>query len=795
MPLPIYRLRRLLAATAVLLTLMVIGMYVYARFSTRDIRPFVPGKLGYEISKTANGFQISKSNGKRTLFSVQASAVKEFKLNGRAELHNVKIILYGRDSSRYDQVSGDDFSYDPKTGDVAAKGEVQIDLVSNPAGVTGPDQSAPKELKNTIHLKTRDLVFNKNTGDAATEARVEFQTPQANGWADGVKYAGQSNVLTLASHIHVELSGANAADIEAESGVITNEPREIVLDRPHLDRNGTILRADRAVFHLGADNNLETIVATGDVISEFRSQPDKKKAISGEPATTEFRSRADRADITLAGERNLLRTAVLTGNVRAEQSGSQPLQGDAGRVVLDFAGQNQLRTVHALDGATLFQKSTNPTKPSGQTFELKAGGIDFAVANGNHIDHAETLDAGQITISASDETSAAETQAQKTVVTAGKFIASFGADHGRSYVTAMHGAPGARIVSSNAGQPDRISTSDSVHAVFLLQGGIQSVTQEGNVAYTDTAPVEKRTQAWATNARYTPADQMIVLTGSPRVVGAAISTTARTIRINRETGEAVADTDVKSTYSELKEQPDGALLASSSPIHVTAQKMTARNDPGIALYTGSVRLWQDANVIEAPSLEFDRNRRFVTALGTSGHPVQTILIQSEAAKPEKGASGGTNGTHGSIGKAGSSPVAITAQRLTYADSERKIHYEGGVQAKGADFSASAKTLDAYLVRRSETIAASTLTAPGQLDHMVAQGDVLIQQPNRRADGQKLVYTAADDKFVLTGGPPSIFDAEHGKITGVSLTFFRGDDRVLVEGEASTPVVTRTRVAP
>ena len=78
--------------------------------------------------------------------------------------------------------------------------------------------------------------------------------------------------------------------------------------------------------------------------------------------------------------------------------------------------------------------------------------------------------------------------------------------------------------------------------------------------------------------------------------------------------------------------------------------------------------------------------------------------------------------------------------------------------------------------------------------MVAQDNVVVQQPNRRAEGQKLVYTAADDKFVLTGGPPSIFDAEQGKITGVSLTFFRGDDRVLVEGEASTPVVTQTRVA-
>jgi len=60
-------------------------------------------------------------------------------------------------------------------------------------------------------------------------------------------------------------------------------------------------------------------------------------------------------------------------------------------------------------------------------------------------------------------------------------------------------------------------------------------------------------------------------------------------------------------------------------------------------------------------------------------------------------------------------------------------------------------------------------------------------------GEILTYTAAEDKFVLTGGPPSIFDAEHGKITGVSLTLFRRDDRVVVEGDSSSPAVTQTRV--
>ena len=183
----------------------------------------------------------------------------------------------------------------------------------------------------------------------------------------------------------------------------------------------------------------------------------------------------------------------------------------------------------------------------------------------------------------------------------------------------------------------------------------------------------------------------------------------------------------------------------------------------------------------------------MTAQGTAGQPVQTILVQSEKAQSmpkmqrqmsqERDASPPRR-----------RPISITGLKLTYADSERKVHYEGGVVAKGAEFTASADTLDAYLFLAAKPLQQSTLAGPGQLDRMVAQGDVVIQQPNRRAEGQKLVYTAAEDKFVLTGGPPSIFDAEQGKITGVSLTFFRRDDRVLVEGEASTPVVTQTRVA-
>lgn len=147
MPLPIYRLRCWLVVIAALFSAVVAGMYFYARSRQRDVLKEIPNKLGFEIKQTAAGFQFSKSDGKRTLFTIQATDLKQFKLNGSAELHNVSIVLYGRDSTRFDQISGDNFIYDKKSGNITASGEVEIDLEANPKGLTAPDQATPKELK------------------------------------------------------------------------------------------------------------------------------------------------------------------------------------------------------------------------------------------------------------------------------------------------------------------------------------------------------------------------------------------------------------------------------------------------------------------------------------------------------------------------------------------------------------------------------------------------------------------------------------------------------------------------
>src|SRR5271166_5600182 len=122
MPLPIYRLRRWLAVIAVLFIAVIAGTYFYARLRQRNVLKELPNKIGIDIKQTANGFQFSKSDGKRTLFTVQAGSLK---------LRHVSVILYGRDSARFDQIYGDDFSYDKKSGNITAHEDAHIDLESN----------------------------------------------------------------------------------------------------------------------------------------------------------------------------------------------------------------------------------------------------------------------------------------------------------------------------------------------------------------------------------------------------------------------------------------------------------------------------------------------------------------------------------------------------------------------------------------------------------------------------------------------------------------------------------------
>jgi lipopolysaccharide export system protein LptA len=800
---PVSRLRRWFALGAILMIAMVAGMYFYARWRVRKVVHDIPAKVGLDIQQTAEGFSVSKSVEGRTLFTVSASKAVQFKGGGRAELHDVKIIVYGKDAGRFDQIAGDDFEYDPASGDVNTKGTVLIDLEANPEGMQHSDQTPPAQTRNPIHLETNGLVFNKNTGDASASGKVVFQTPQASGSAVGIEYVAKTGTMNLLSAVAMTVNRPKPVHLNADRGVITKQPRQVVLTAVRMARERQQMQSDQATFFLRQDNTVDRILAEGDVRTELHG-----RASNSAKPNSETHARSDQAELWLTGTRNLLTTAILSGNVQLDTGeaassvstapqarGAQPAEASAGRVTLHFAGssagQQMLQTVHAEDGVRLSQKNSQggavvaspvvsplSAKGGAQDIEMTAPVMDFIVKDGRLLERAETSGPPQIVITQPGAN-------QKTVVTAAKFTAKFTE---KNRLATLHGEPDAKIVSSTIdsskivanksgtvpGQTDRVSTSRMLDVVFLPAGGISSITQTGDLAYSDG--IQK---AWAQRGEYTTADQMLVLSGSPRVVDNGMTTTAQTIRMNRTTGDAIAEGNVKSTYSDLKAQPDGAMLASSDPIHVTSRSMTAHRSPAIAVYAGDARLWQNANVVEAPTLQFDRDHRSLVAQGVAqtavAQPVSTVLVQMDK-------SGKTT------------PVHITSARLTYTDEERKIFLDGGVTARGSDATMAAQQMTVYLQPRSQSQAGPGPAMPGQIERIVAEERVVITEPRRHATGERLVYTAAEDKFVLTGGPPSIFDAERGKTTGDSLTFYRHDDKVLVEGKETSPTVTKTQVA-
>jgi lipopolysaccharide export system protein LptA len=854
------RLRVWFALGAVLMVATVAGMYFYAQYSLRKMVLAVPAKLGVEIQQTAEGFSISKSTDGRTQFTVSASKAVQFKEGGRSDLHNVKIVIYGKDASRFDRITGDEFEYDPGSGNVKGKGRVLIDLQTNPEGIRHPDQSPPAQIKTPLHLETDDLVFNKNTGDASATGKVIFQTPQASGSAVGMQYVAKTGTMNLLSAVELTVNRAQPVHLEANHGVITKQPHQVFLTTVHMTRERQEAWSEQATFFLREDNTVERVLAEGNVKTEVRGQAASKSktsglktasmttsnlgtssletpslgtpsvGTSGANGTSVTRERSDRAELFLTGTRNLLTMAILTGNVQmhsekiedegaqgqgSETKASEPADAAAGRVTLYFSGEQVLRTIHAEEGVRLTQKNSRSgslmatsaarptaTTPSrvkggsagqeqGEDIEMTAPVMDFLVKDGRLLENAETSGPPQIVITQPGSN-------QKTVVTAGKFTAKFTE---KNRLSTLHGEPDAKIVSSlinpskneansgmatkpgsspagpNRTSTDRISTSRLLDVAFLPEGSVQSITQTGEFTYVDGTQ-----KAWAQRGEYTTADEMVVLTGSPRVVDGGMTTTAKTVRMNRATGDAAAEGNVKSTYNDLKPQPDGALLASADPIHVTSRSMTAHRASSIAVYTGDARLWQDANIVEAPTLEFDRDHRSLFAYGdpkgTVSQPVSTVLVQ--------------------VDKAGNAtPVRVTSERMKYTDSERKAFFDGGVTARQTDATMTGEQMTVFLLPRSQTTGNTNSATPGQIDRIITEKQVVIVQPTRHAQGERLVYTSADDRYVLTGGPshpPSIFDAEQGKTTGDSLTFYRRDDRVLVEGREKSPAVTRTQVA-
>ncbi len=619
------RLRAAVLLLALLALLLVAGFYNHARRQARRALRDLPRKLGVEVSQQAQGFTFSKSEGGHTLFTIHASKLVQFKTGASAELHDVSIVVFGREGNRFDQIYGSDFSYDQKTGEVRAQGPVEIDLESYGPGeqrpADRPDQRPPQELKNPVHIKTSGVLFSQKTGVAQTAERIDFRTSQGDGSAVGAIYDSHGGELHLLHDVSLATAGAT---ITARSAVFDQQPApealltDAVISSPQRTTHAALLRAG-----FRPDGSLDHLSVQGGLHSE--SSGPSRSSVSAQQAEVE------------AGDANRISTVRLLRDV-VILSGSAHANADS--ALVHFKGKNIATSADLAGGAAIAQ-------PDGSRLESRA--IHFTLRPDRSLARATTSAAATLTLPPGPQS------AGNTVITADRMSADF---NERSAIESLHAAPQAKIVAPGPDGIPRVTTSAALDATFSQGNGkpaLAALIESGDVRISEASRI-----AHADRAEYNPATQVrrtywLSQALRPRHLRHRNKDRLQSRREHRHCP--------RRRPRQLRRIPIRAGRAAFRPwasARHRPDRDPTQNGPDhlSATFTGSpARLWQAADVLQAPRIQLDRKQRTLLATGASGQNVTTTFVQ-----PDK------------TGKL--VPVKVSAPILKYADQDRTAHFEG-----------------------------------------------------------------------------------------------------------------------
>jgi lipopolysaccharide export system protein LptA len=212
--------------------------------------------------------------------------------------------------------------------------------------------------------------------------------------------------------------------------------------------------------------------------------------------------------------------------------------------------------------------------------------------------------------------------------------------------------------------------------------------------------------------------------------------------------------------------------------------MQANAKSGRALYSEHARLWQGDSVLEADSIELLQKSRQLNAVGK----VRSVFPHAAGHDPTGSST---------INKSRKKPSLwhIASDTLTYLDLENRAHLDGNVVVQSDVQRMRSDSLDLYFTHATGAGDNGSNGASGaqQISRAVGTGGVIVDEQTRKATAERAEYTAADGKFVMSGGNPTLFDGTQGTTTGRQLTFFLADDTIIVDSEKGSRTLTKHQV--
>ena len=823
-----------------LLGLGVVAVVVVYRLRPRHtLAPLTAmSPLPANAQQAAAGYSVTHSEGQHEVFTVRARRSTDLKNGQGTILDGVLVEVFGRTGEQHDLVKASRCEYNSTSGDFSCTGSVAIELDA-PRGaqtVSGPESgagSATLHGRHPVYLNTSGLVYNQKSGLLAGHAHVDWRYGPATGSAIGLAYATRDGSLELDHDVaaSVPVAAANSHGERVPSVMqlwathlrYTKRERQVELTGPvHATEGDRQMDAGHAVLYLDNRSRFTRALLDAGMQAVDKSEGASRSAQAAtvearfDPATGDLTDLDANGDVHLHSQPKTGGDSAITAD-RAHVSfiGAHfhPAKGDvSGNVHLT----SQSAPAQAKAPADVTGSGPGPVGLSREELETSDLEFTFRPADAT-LGEAHTVGPGKLDLISADP------KTGNRIVTARQFQMAFDA---RSRLKDLHGNGPTRLlfepaVSAPRGAVAMESRGDSLQAILdPASGALQSMEQAGHFEFIDADR-----HATAERADYSSEGDFLTLTGNPVMSDPAnrILADRAVMRLATNTAEGLGH--VRSTHlGEFEEGgqagtgPGSSAAAGSAEgniqlTNVLADRVTADRNRQVFRYEGHVRAWRGADVIQAPALDIYRLERRIVA--DSG----AITSDLEPSAPKKGPQGGQNsaginsevtaspvsttnapnrGTNppsplfsttrpqGSAA-APTRPVTIRADRFEYRDLEHKAMYQGHVRMDSAGATLECDRLDADFT-------APEPSQPSQLDHAVADSNVVLLEPGRRGTGNHADYFAREGKIVMTGGPPSLYDAQKGFTTGRSLTFFTQDDSLIVDGGSGFRSLSEHRLA-
>ncbi|HXA83069.1 MAG TPA: LptA/OstA family protein [Methylomirabilota bacterium] len=731
------------------------GIYVQRLWVAHREKQNAPAPLPQNEEKQFTTLHFKKVEGDRTIFDLEASKSTDLRGEDISLLEDVKIRVFGKNGDRNDVIHTQSCRYAKTDGSIQCDGQVQFDLESAEDAARTAANAAVKP--NIIHIDTTGVTFERATGQAQTVKPVKFSFPSGSGDGVGAVYHSEQGQLRLIRDVHIQLQPA--PDTSAKKGTTLSAPVEMSGSSLEIDKvghtvdllgpatavtSGQQVTAGEFTLLMGAEFRAQTLIAAPGSLNQ---QPQVKNHGAKGDSTLH----ADKMTAHLSPQGWTSRM-IAEGKVQGT-SPTGNLQADSGDMEMwPVVNQAKLLTLHGnvhVDGRDA---------KTGTTRSLASNAVQLTFAGGragvaNRVTHAETLERGAMEW--------LDAGGIRSKLAGDKLALDFSAQGKPQLLSATGAVQSQREIP---GHPTQTATSATGVAQLSAAGDWSQITLRGNVKLQ-----EAERNAEAQQAVFARAAQTTVLTGQAMVRDAGSETHAPKITFFQATGDIEAEGPVRSTDFASKST---SLQMSPVPANLSADHMRANSKTGRAVYTGHARLWQGASVLESETIELLRPTRILNATGN----VRAVFPQA----PQPGAA------------PGSAPVwHISSGLLTYWDAEDRAHLEKNVFVQSADQKMRSPQLELFFTRTGADKQGSG--GSSQISRAVGTGGVVVEQGDRRGTAEHGLYTAADEKFVLTGGTPTLFDPVEGTTTGRELTFYRADDTIVVDSGNGLRTLTKHRV--